>query len=143
LATLVGGLVAFGMFQGRAASEERALREEAERQRSETEHAGRLAQNRLDAMSHLLYLAQMRQVKHAWEVADLDRAEKLLDRWRPGAARPADLRGWEWYYLRGLCQGRFALPGHAGRATAVAFSPDGKRLASAGGEPSRPAEVTV
>src|SRR5262249_30906345 len=88
---LLLGLVAFSMLQGRRAAEERALREEAEAQR-------RLAQTRLDAMSHQLYLTHMRQVRHAWDAADLERAERLLERWRPSPARPADLRGWEWYY---------------------------------------------
>ncbi|HYT94781.1 MAG TPA: serine/threonine-protein kinase [Gemmataceae bacterium] len=136
LAGLVCGLIGFSMLQSHTAATERALREQAER-------ANRQAQNRLDAMSHLLYLSQMRQVKHAWEAADLNRAERLLDRWRPNETRPGDLRGWEWYYLHGLCRSHFTLPGHNGRATAVAYSPDGKRLASAGGEPSRPGEATV
>src|SRR5262249_8822395 len=103
----------------------------------------RKAQVNEDAMSYLLYLAHMRQVRHAWEAADLDRAEKLLKRWVPDAGKPADLRGWEWDYLHGLVRGRFTLSGHAGRATAVACRPDGKRLASGGGEPSTPGEVKV
>jgi WD40 repeat protein/tRNA A-37 threonylcarbamoyl transferase component Bud32 len=140
---LLAGLMAFGMLQGLRAAEERALREEAERERAAALRAERLAQNRYDAMSHLLYLAQMRQVRHAWDGADLERAERLLERWRPTAERPADLREWEWYYLHGLARGRFTLDGHVGRATAVAFRPDGKRAASAGGEPGRPNDVKV
>jgi WD40 repeat protein/tRNA A-37 threonylcarbamoyl transferase component Bud32 len=140
---LIAGLVAFGMLQGSRASEERRLREDAERERAAALRAERLAQNRFGAMSHLAYLAQMRQVRHSWEAADLERAERLLERWRPNAARPDELRGWEWHYLYGLCRGRFALPGHPRQATAVAFRPDGKQLASAGGEPRRPGEVKV
>src|SRR5262249_9882078 len=96
-----------------------------------------------DSMSHLLYLSQMRQVRHSWETADLERAEQLLNRWRPTASRPGDLRGWEWYYLHGLCRNHFTLPGHSGGATAVAYSPDGKRLASAGGGPARRGEFIL
>ncbi len=140
---LISGLTAFGMLQGQRATEERRLREDAERERAAAQRAEALAQTRLDAMSHQLYLTHMRQVRHAWEGADLARAERLLNRWRPTPARPADMRGWEWHYLDALCHGRSALAGHTGRATAVAFHPGGVRLASAGGEPLRPGEIKV
>jgi len=135
LLALVGGVLAFGMWQAQVARDERALRQEAQ-------EAQRLAVVRENAMRHLFYLAQMRQAEQAWEAADLDRTEKLLAHWEP---RPdySDLRGWEWYYLRALRQGKFLLPGHAGRATAVAFAPDGTRLASAGGEPGRQGDVKI
>ncbi len=151
LAALLAGLAAFAVLQRQNAEDERALREEAEKERARADKARRLANSRLDAMSHLLYLAQIRQAGHAWEAADLERAERLLDRWRPRDGKP-DLRGWEWYYLHGLCRGRFTLPGHPGRATAVAFQPAppgtarglfAERLASAGGEASRPGEIAV
>ncbi len=46
---------------------------------------------------------------------------------------PAEFRAWEWYCLRRRCQaGDTVLHGHDGTVAAVAFSPDGRRLASAG-----------
>ena len=51
------------MLQGESATEERRLREVAERQQEEAEAARRLAQERLGTMSWLYYLAEMRQVQ--------------------------------------------------------------------------------
>jgi WD40 repeat protein/serine/threonine protein kinase len=53
------------------------------------------------------------------------RAEELL------AACPEHLRGWEWHYLkRRRFQEPLTLRGHSEWALCVAFSPDGRRLAS-------------
>src|SRR5271166_745997 len=44
-----------------------------------------------------------------------------------------DLRGFEWFYLNRLCHSDLrTLKGHTGVVTGVAFSPDGRRIASAG-----------
>src|SRR5262249_18812486 len=63
-----------------------------------------------------------------WRDNNLSRANALLD------ACPADLRGWEWHYLRRLFRARrlATLAGHVGAGNGVAFSPDGLRPASAG-----------
>jgi WD40 repeat protein/tRNA A-37 threonylcarbamoyl transferase component Bud32 len=65
--------------------------------------------------------------------------------WLAGNAGPADqllrdddaeLRGWEWHYLRRLFRVRqlATLPGHKDGVLAVAFSPDGARVAAAGAD---------
>jgi WD40 repeat protein/tRNA A-37 threonylcarbamoyl transferase component Bud32 len=65
--------------------------------------------------------------------------------WLAGNAGPAnqvltdcghELRGWEWHYLRRLFQVRqlATLEGHKDGVLAVAFSPDGARVASAGAD---------
>jgi WD40 repeat protein len=130
LALLVGGF-AFGIIQSDLRAEAERQRQEAQRQHQKAVRARRRAESSAEGMRRLLYLAQFHLAHHAWRGADLDRAEELLARWYPQPGQ-ADLRGWEWYYLAGLCRGKFTLRGHQGRIMALAYRPDGQRLATAG-----------
>src|SRR5262249_34455469 len=57
------------------------------------------------------------------------RAAELLDGQRPSETGGLDLRGFEWYYLKRQCDtAGYTLPGR----DAVAYSPDGKYLATGG-----------
>ncbi len=79
------------------------------------------------------YAAQINLAHGAWQMGHPARVLELLESLRPKADEP-DLRTFEWYYLRRLClKGRqFELRGHGGSVNSLAFSRDGKVLASAG-----------
>jgi serine/threonine protein kinase len=82
-----------------------------------------------------LYAAHIAAAQRAWEVSELGVAQRLLEQHIPQPGEE-DLRGFEWYYLWGLCQGRnearLILRGHSGEVNCAEFSPDGKLLATAG-----------
>src|SRR5205823_5623762 len=62
--------------------------------------------------------------------------------WQPEPG-VTDLRDWEWYFLKDRAENRLAFGSHHGRALAVAYRPDGKELASAGGEFNRDGEIKI
>jgi WD40 repeat protein len=72
----------------------------------------------------------------AWLRSDAAGSRALLQRWLPQSGEE-DLRGFEWYFLNGLHHDTRsarvrAVPAHIGDIYRVAFSPDGRTLASAG-----------
>ena len=78
-----------------------------------------------------LYSSDMLVAQQALESGDLGRAVELLEMHRPLQGAP-DLRGWEWRYLWGQCQGDelLTLAHHPVGVLSVAFSTDGTRLVS-------------
>jgi WD40 repeat protein/tRNA A-37 threonylcarbamoyl transferase component Bud32 len=128
LAACILGPLLFGWWSWRMAEEERNLRQ--------------LTELREEAMRHLLYLAQVRQVQQTLHAAEFARAKRLLDGWVPGKFKK-DLRDWEWYFLMDKLRAPYSLPGHAEHATAIAYSRDGRFLATAGGDYNRPGEIKI
>jgi WD40 repeat protein len=77
-----------------------------------------------------LYAAHMNLAKEALDTHSDDQLLTLLSYYAPPAAQ-ADLRGWEWHYLRARCRIRLNIPAEGWYAwnQAVAWSPDGRWLA--------------
>ena len=73
----------------------------------------------------------MRLVQQDWTAGQIGRLRGMLDTHIPEPEQ-RDCRGWEWYYFLSQCDGDLlTLYGHTDRVQSVAWSPDGKRLASA------------
>jgi WD40 repeat protein len=97
----------------------------ADRARQDADEKRRLAELRL-------YDSDMVRLQTAWNMNDCRPLEEILD--AHGSSRTAgeDLRGFEWYFWDSLFRGRSRIiKGHAGAVLGVAFSGDGRRIASA------------
>jgi WD40 repeat protein len=93
-----------------------------------------LARDQLDGANRRVYVGDIRAAYRAAEQGRLVRMLQFLELQHPQPRQP-DPRGWEWYYLRGLAFGGDpVLRGHLSYADALAWSPDGGRLASASSE---------
>src|SRR5262249_38097665 len=81
------------------------------------------------------YPASILAAHRAWQGGNLKQARELLEQYLPEKGRE-DLRGFEWKYLWNLCredlEGPRVLRGHTGNVFYVAYSPDGKLLATCG-----------
>src|SRR5579871_3772914 len=95
-------------------------------------NARRAEESAADARANL-YAAHMSVAQNAWEKGQLAQVPYLLNLYRNAKPGEPELRGWEWYYQDHLCRSDL-LTLRVPRAAvhAVAFSPDGARLVSAG-----------
>ena len=78
------------------------------------------------------YASQMNLAMQAWRAGEMPRMLELLEGQRPGSAGE-NLRGFEWHYLWRQCHDgqRIPIKGHTAAVLSLAFTPDGKSLASA------------
>jgi WD40 repeat protein len=122
-----------------AEREQSRLREAAEQSqvaetglRQQSEHLRRNAEDEAEQLRHQVYASDMNMAFQAWDKGDLIRVDRLLDEHRPKPGEE-DLRGFEWFYLWRLCHSdQLTLREHNALMRAVAFSPDGRLLATAG-----------
>ena len=86
-------------------------------------------QKQRDVARRNLYLAQMRLAHQDLFAGQVARLHDMLDSYVPQPGQ-VDLRGWEWYYLLSQCHGELLTELRANSVNAIAWSPDGSRIAS-------------
>jgi WD40 repeat protein/tRNA A-37 threonylcarbamoyl transferase component Bud32 len=86
-------------------------------------------QRAFEAEQGNLYLHRIALAQREWLANNVARAEQVLDEC------PAELRHWEWHYLKRLCHAElFQLRGNKKFiVSGLAYSPDGRRLATKSG----------
>jgi WD40 repeat protein/serine/threonine protein kinase len=89
------------------------------------------AQQEVKRKQLLLYVADTSNAKQAWDAGNVDYAVALLKRHipKPGAT---DLRTFAWYHMWDQCHQYEASRAHDAPLHALAYSPDGQVLATAG-----------
>jgi WD40 repeat protein/serine/threonine protein kinase/tetratricopeptide (TPR) repeat protein len=107
--------------------ETRAEREEKERQAKRAESAREAAERERDKAATTLYYSQLARVRLERQANNVSDARHILDQCDP------ERRGWEWLLLRHVCHSElFTLEKNTGWICGVAYSGDGKLLASGG-----------
>jgi WD40 repeat protein len=121
-AALLAGSVVSALFAVRASRNEARANEKAD-EAEKNEKAAKAEAHRAEVGRHGF---RMTAALQAWRQHDVATAEALLDE-----APPAFQQTWEYRHLRSLCR-RKALPlkGHTQYVSSVAYSPDGRRIAS-------------
>jgi WD40 repeat protein/serine/threonine protein kinase len=99
---------------------------EAVRQREAAVAAERKAEEEAERSLHQWYAASVNLMQLAWDNSEMDRLHTLL-----AETEVYPHRGFEWYYWQRLCHLQLhTFIGHRAPLTSVAWSPDGKFLAT-------------
>ncbi len=105
----------------------------AREERREAVAARHEAETNLNQARANLYFSQLAQARLEWRLNNIAEVHNLL---KQCEARGEERPRWEWNYLNGLTHSDLlTLPNVHLEVTALAFSPDGRRLLAAGGNP--------
>lgn len=121
-------LVTWKMIEAREHEKEaNSARINAEQARNEAAKAEQVAKDQAADLLTSLYYQSIARADLEYGDNNIDRADQVLDRC------PAELRNWEWHYLKRLCHAELrALKGHESTVTSVALHPAGLLAASGG-----------
>ena len=96
----------------------------------DTAQANARLQGTREELRQTLYATRSNLALAAWKANDIGQLRFLLDLMQPRPEEP-DPRGWEWHYLNRLAhEERLTFGDHDREVGQVAFSPDGRTLAS-------------
>jgi WD40 repeat protein/serine/threonine protein kinase len=121
--TVLGMAAIFAEWQVTEAALGESVLRQKEAQQSQLAEAKEREKSDVALYHHRVVLAH-----HEWLAGNVARSAQLLQDSR------ADLRDWEWSYVRRLCDSAvLTFAGHSTHVMSVAFSPDGRQIASAAG----------
>jgi WD40 repeat protein/serine/threonine protein kinase len=111
---------------------------ERNRALEEVTHEKHQTQLALERERQAAYFHRITLADGEWQAGHVARADQILDECH------SELRQWEWHYLKRLCHTEtLTLPRHTGPVRSVAFSPDGKRVATGSGSHHFRGEIKI
>jgi eukaryotic-like serine/threonine-protein kinase len=133
VASLVGAVSVLAASNAQTKEKQKQTKEALDREKTANDRLSAA----LEREQRMLYLKRIALAESELALNNLGRVEEMLD------ACPVKLRGWEWRYLR-RGQGPFTFKGHRDWVFGVAFSPDGKHVASASSQlPNKMGEIKI